>query len=80
MPVYDYRCRSCGADHEFIILANEPVPERCPACGGELSRRFGRVGVQLSGWGFSKTDALLPDSRRRRDFKTIRDKASELFD
>jgi predicted nucleic acid-binding Zn ribbon protein len=55
-----------------------PPPEPCPECGGELKRVYGRVGVRFSGWGFKKTDSLVPDDRPRKDFRTLRDKAEEI--
>ena len=50
----------------------------CPACGGALRRVYGRVGIRFGGWGFSRTDGLLPDDRPRKDFRTLRDKADEI--
>jgi predicted nucleic acid-binding Zn ribbon protein len=55
-------------------------PGPCPECGDELRRVWGRVGVRFSGWGFSKTDALLPDDRPRKDFHRLREKAEEIAD
>ena len=80
MPVFEYRCASCERTLEAIVLAGEMAPEACPECGGELRRLWSRVGVKLVGWGFAKNDAMLPDDRKRRSFKQIRDKAAELFD
>lgn len=80
MPVFEYRCENCGAEIEVIVLPSETAPTSCADCGGALVRRWSRVGVQLVGWGFSKTDSLLPDKPGRRDYKAIRDKAAELFD
>jgi putative FmdB family regulatory protein len=80
VPVYEYRCAACSHELESIVLPGEQAPETCPECGGELTRRWSRVGVQLVGWGFSRNDSMLPDDRKRRPFKQIRDKASELFD
>lgn len=80
MPVFEYRCTACGSELEAIVLPSEDEPSACPGCGGALSRRWSRLGVRLQGWGFARTDALLPDSRRRKPFKQIQDKASELFD
>ena len=80
MPVFEYRCTDCGAEQEVIVLPSEEPPAACPDCGGELRRLWSRVGVQLVGWGFSKTDSLVPEGKRRGDFKKVRDKASELFD
>jgi hypothetical protein len=36
--------------------------------------------VTFDGWGFSKTDSLLPEGRRRKDFRTLRSKAEEISD
>ena len=47
MPVYEYRCASCAGEIEEIVLPGEQPPAACPACGGELVRRWSRVGVQL---------------------------------
>jgi predicted nucleic acid-binding Zn ribbon protein len=55
-------------------------PGPCPACRGELRRQYGRVGVRLQGWGFARTDALLPREGPRKDFKRLREKAEEIAD
>ena len=79
MPLYEYRCRACGHRLELIQRMGEGPPGPCPECGGELSRVYGRVAVRFSGWGFSKTDALLPEGRRgKRDFKKLQEKAGEI--
>lgn len=80
VPVFEYRCASCETEIEVIVLPGETQPQACSSCGGELARRWSRVGVQLVGWGFARNDALLPSDRRRRSFKQVRDKAAELFD
>ena len=81
MPVYEYRCRACG----FLVEEVQPMgagpPGPCPECGGELRRVYGRVGVRFSGWGFRRTDSLLPEDRRRgKDFKELERKSQELTD
>jgi putative FmdB family regulatory protein len=80
VPVFEYRCRACAATHEAIVLPGESAPGTCPDCGGELRRRWSRVGTQLVGWGFARNDALVADDGNRRPFKAVRDKVSELFD
>ncbi len=80
VPVYEYRCAACATELEAIVLPGEDAPTACAECGGELNRRWSRVGVQLVGWGFSRNDAMLPDSPGRKSFKQIKDKAAELFD
>lgn len=78
MPVYEYRCRSCGAIREEIQPLGASAPGPCLECGGELRRVYGRVGVRFSGWGFSRTDSLVPEDRPRKDFKKLSEKAEEI--
>ena len=78
MPLYEYRCVSCGRLTEELQKMGAGPPGPCPACGGELKRVYGRVGVVFSGWGFSRTDSLLPEGRPRKDFKRLREKAQEI--
>jgi putative FmdB family regulatory protein len=79
VPVYEYVCRKCGHRLEEIQPMGSGPPGPCPECGGELRRIYGRVGVRFSGWGFSSTDKLISDDRgRRKDFRTLREKAEEI--
>ena len=78
MPIYEYRCRSCGATREELAPVGAPPPAACERCGGELRRVWGRVGVRFSGWGFASTDRLVPEDRPRKDFRKLREKAEEI--
>lgn len=80
MPVFEYRCTACAAEVEEIVLPGESAPTACGTCGGELARRWSRVGVQLVGWGFARNDAMIGDDGGRKPFRQVRDKAAELFD
>jgi len=41
MPLYEYRCQSCGAKNEFLLSSADEQPvEVCAACGG---RKFDRL-------------------------------------
>lgn len=80
MPVYEYLCRGCGDRRDELRPMADPDPGPCPVCGGERRRVYGRVGIRFEGWGFARTDALLPGDRPRRDFRTLREKASEIAD
>jgi predicted nucleic acid-binding Zn ribbon protein len=55
-----------------------PPPSPCPRCGGELKRVYSRVGVRFSGWGFRRTDSLVPGDRRGKDFRKLQEKADEI--
>ncbi len=57
MPLYEYRCRSCG--HEFEIqqsIVDDALTD-CPECAGELRKVFHPVGIAFKGSGFYKNDA-----------------------
>jgi putative FmdB family regulatory protein len=80
MPVYEYLCTACGQSSDRVLphaQADDPGP--CAACDGALKRRYSRVAVRLEGWGFSRTDGLVPDKPGGRgDFKTVRERAERI--
>lgn len=79
MPVYEYVCHDCGEAVERLLpMAAADEPGRCPACDGPLRRRFSRVAVKLEGWGFNRTDGMVPDRPGRGDFRTVRDRAEAI--
>lgn len=83
MPVYEYVCADCGSGTDRILphdRADAPGP--CPHCDTDaLRRRFSRVGVRLEGWGFSRTDGLVPDrAGGRGDFRALRERAERISD
>jgi putative FmdB family regulatory protein len=57
MPTYSYACKAC--EHQFDIQQglNESALEKCPKCGGELRKVFGKVGVTFKGSGFYRNDS-----------------------
>ncbi|MEJ5299499.1 MAG: zinc ribbon domain-containing protein [Thermodesulforhabdaceae bacterium] len=51
MPIYEYRCLTCGKKTEFITfrISEELPPLVCSNCGGtQLTRLVSRVRVRLS--------------------------------
>lgn len=78
MPLYEYRCRACGETVEEVQPMGAGPPGPCRACGGELRRLYGRVAVRFSGWGFRRTDSLVPEDRPRKDFGRLRERAEEI--
>lgn len=83
MPIYDYRCSACGETREHILLGfSAPAPTECTACGkGPLERAYagGRVQIALNGWGFSKTDGLISDTRGK-NFKQLKERAARIVE
>ena len=57
MPTYEYRCKGCGADLEIVQSFTDDPLTTCEACGGELRKVFGSVGISFKGSGFYKTDS-----------------------
>jgi putative FmdB family regulatory protein len=41
MPIYEYRCRSCGHVAEMLVQGFfSPPNPKCPDCGEEMERRL----------------------------------------
>jgi len=38
------------------------------------------VAVRYEGWGFNSTDKLLPEERRRQDYRDVRERAERIAD
>jgi putative FmdB family regulatory protein len=57
MPLYDYRCATCGKVTEIRRGFNDTNTEPCPHCGGALARVFNPAPIIFNGSGFYKTDS-----------------------
>ena len=57
MPIYEYRCSSCGNEHEVLQKISEPRLTTCPTCGKDaLTKLVSAAGFQLKGSGWYATD------------------------
>jgi putative FmdB family regulatory protein len=57
MPVYAYRCESCGVHFERQQSFTDAPLKRCPECNkNSLRKVIGPVGVVFKGSGFYATD------------------------
>ena len=57
MPIYAYRCSSCGHAKDVLQKMSDPVLTTCPACGAEtFSKQVTAAGFQLKGSGWYATD------------------------
>jgi len=57
MPIYEYRCSSCGFQKEFLQKVADPVMTVCPECGKQtFSKMLTAAGFQLKGSGWYATD------------------------
>ena len=57
MPIYAYRCASCGHSRDVLQKMSDPVLTTCPACGAEqFQKQVTAAGFQLKGSGWYATD------------------------
>ncbi|RZU02280.1 FmdB family zinc ribbon protein [Rivibacter subsaxonicus] len=57
MPIYAYRCDSCGHARDVLQRLSDPVLSDCPACGAATFRKqVTAAGFQLKGSGWYVTD------------------------
>ena len=57
MPIYEYRCTSCGFQKEFLQKISDPVMTVCPRCEKRtFSKMLTAAGFQLKGSGWYATD------------------------
>ena len=70
MPIYEFVCKACGHQFEFLKLPAETTVPSCPACQSPNLERL------LSGFALSTTEltkarqnAALKQQRESKDFK-----------
>ena len=57
MPIYEYRCSSCGAQDDVMQKMSDAPLTTCPECGKEtFVKQLTSAGFQLKGSGYYATD------------------------
>ena len=57
MPIYAYRCESCGHAKDVLQKISDPLLTTCPSCGVEaFKKQVTSAGFQLKGSGWYVTD------------------------
>lgn len=57
MPIYEYRCQSCGFQKEHLQKMSDSPLATCPSCGAEgYTKLLSAAGFQLKGSGWYATD------------------------
>lgn len=89
MPIYEYRCKSCGHELEKLQRMSDDALTDCPACEKpDLQRLISAAGFRLKGSGWYETDfktgkkrnvigADSSDSPKKDDKSTTGDKESK---
>ncbi len=66
MPIYTYRCESCGVQFEKNQKFSDAPLTRCPECGKKSLRKvYQPVGIVFKGSGFYATDHRSPSGGSR---------------
>ena len=52
MPIYEYRCKSCGTLIEAIQKFDDKPLRKCRECSGRLEKQISRTSFQLKGGGW----------------------------
>ena len=65
MPIYTYRCESCGVRFERHQSFNDAPLKRCPECNkNSLQKVYAPVGIVFKGSGFYSTDHRSPSGMK----------------
>ena len=57
MPIYAYKCASCGHAKDVLQKISDPALTECPACGqSTFGKQLTAAGFQLTGSGWYATD------------------------
>lgn len=57
MPIYAYKCASCGHAKDVLQKMSDPALTECPACGqSSFAKQLTAAGFQLKGSGWYATD------------------------
>ena len=75
MPIYAYKCESCGHRQDVLQKISDPVLTVCPSCGASaFAKQVTAAGFQLKGSGWYVTDfrggsggAAAPASAKKDD-------------
>ena len=68
MPIYAYKCASCGHAKDVLQKISDAPLTQCPACGAEaFSKQITAAGFQLKGSGWYVTDFRSGSSTKAAD-------------
>lgn len=61
MPIYEYKCETCGHEFEELQKFSHAPIDICPKCGGPASRLISQSTFILKGSGWYVTDYAKKD-------------------
>jgi len=57
MPTYSFACTACDSRFDAVMSIHDSATPACLACGADVRKVFGSVGVTFKGSGFYRTDS-----------------------
>ncbi len=79
MPIYDYRCSSCGNQVEVIHSIDGSGPTECDVCGSTMRKALSAPAIHFKGSGWAKKDAQAA-SKKTQSSKAKSDASSSTKD
>lgn len=77
MPIYEFKCQSCGNTLESLQKMSDPYPTVCPVCKtGSLEKMMSHTGFSLKGEGWYVTDFKNKPSTGSKTDSSSNDKKS----
>lgn len=67
MPLYEYRCGSCGRVTEALQSFSDPPLTVCETCGGALAKLLSAPGIHFKGSGWYVSDYARAGSEKKAD-------------
>jgi len=65
MPIYEYKCTSCGHSLESLQKTNDAPLTDCPECeSATLQKQISAAGFRLKGSGWYETDFKNSDKKK----------------
>jgi len=78
MPIYAYRCESCGHAQDVLQKMSDPVLTVCPACGASsYAKQLTAAGFQLKGSGWYVTDFRGGNTGAKKEGDAAADKPAD---
>jgi len=75
MPIYEYRCASCGSKTEVLRKISDAPLTICPECGkSSMHKLVSAAGFQLKGKGWYATDFKGGEKLKKEEPKTGEEK------
>ncbi len=79
MPIYAYKCDSCGFAKDVLQKMSDPQLTQCPSCGAPaFKKQLTAAGFQLKGSGWYATD--FKDGGKKADSASGEDKSGNSGD